>query len=336
MTISLRWLVCLGLFTLGSPAFCLSVGDEVPGLVVKTVLQHGPALLEPFMLKQYRGGTIILVCWKETGASGTAKRKVHEELAALIQEYRGKGVLVLGVSDDKDLVLKGSGEMGLRAPILILSPAELQKLGPVEDFVRRRLVVDERGRLAAEGQPPTLKDPIAKLQEKRTPYGRWMTLTQPYFTLFSTVARVQAAQQSINEGKIGSALAKARLMAKDTKDEALANEAKYVVDTCDAWLNEATAIETAALAIGDAYTASVVATQVAALTTGDESSTAAKERLKAHKTDPSFALSKDFYDTWSKTWPMPKDAGDTVLQKWADKHQNSSFATMVASWLSLK
>lgn len=329
LALALALLICSSITCLPG----LDEGDEVPWFVTRTLLQHGRELPVPFALEQYRGGTIVLLCWSETGHS---KRLLHEELAVLAEQGRRAGHLVLGVSDDAELVRQGMEEIGQRAPIAIVSAEEMAAFGPFHER-QRRLVINGLGLVAAAPKTVIGPESLPAGAAFQTPYGRWMGLACPFHTTPSRVARLRSVQNRINRGQIGAALAEARAYAEDTDaDEDLRGESQYLIAQCEEWIQAASAMETAAREAGDQYTTALIAEALATALDDDPRAAAAAQRAETAADQPAYHAGKRFHRSWRRTWgrsPSRRAAAYRSLLRSLD--EGTYHHDLCAHWLGL-
>lgn len=317
------------------PAPALEVGAPVPWIHGGTILQHGPALEEPFALERYRGGVFIIIAWEEFGNASRKKEKVHEELAATALALKDDDVLVLGMAVDVGKITAGIGEdFGQRGPIIAISQEDWDSLGPHIQHKRTRILIgaDGKARDVGNGQPPELLAAAKQALAERTPYGRWATLRAPWFDLISTVAKAAALQGQVNAGKVGSALTAARKLVDDDRDQALANEARFVVQTVETWIAKAQAIAADARTAGDLFTVGLVAEGMADLLRGAPEGDAAKDLLKTTTSDPAYKIGRSFHDVWRKTWGADPASQRKSLEAWLAKNGEGYWADQARMW----
>ena len=319
--------ILLLLASLLSTLPALDHGDPIPWISSKNVMPYGNFTDEEFHLEAYRGAPMFLAIWRENGG---LKRGFQERIFRFEQEFAPQGALFISIATNREKSENFYKKVPQRSVVVFIEEEVMKQFDPVENN-QRFLIVDGSGTIVSSQNENMQTKGMPRAFANTTPYGRWKATLKPHFKGRSTVKKAAALQEMVNDGKIGSALAKARKY-KEGKDEALRNESIYIENTITKWITKVLEIEQAAIDAGDAYAAYMIGDDLANTLKGADEADAAKKRNKTYKDHEAYKTGKSFYQTWQKTWGQEPQKRKSSMLAFQKKHADSYYGKLIDTW----
>jgi hypothetical protein len=310
----------------------LETGDAFPWFEPASIVEFGPRQPSPFKMEHLRGAPIVLLVMDRGCAN---KRTEYEYLGKHYRALRQQGVHIYGVCAFGQFATDQVAATEYAAPILIVDDGILRSLGPIDEVTQHRaLLIDGNGHVSFAGAPAFKESDIERARTGSTLHGRWQALARPFIPGTSPDGEIQKLRSLLNTGDLGKTVQTMRKLTAN-KNPAIASEATFIVEECQAWITAATALEAEATAQGDPYLAWLIADALAKELKGLDEGSAAKDRAKELKKSEGYSAGKKFYDAWASTWGKDPQQGQKVLAQFLKSNPDGPHAPLIKAWLGL-